>query len=100
MISEPRRLSHQNAVGTTTRLSFSVAYHCTKKREKKTAFPSQPMIFQVFQETPRNFPSCQSSWFRSMREQGSPWSCSTLQPAALPLSRRGRRGLSCPEDFL
>src|SRR5450755_2634556 len=56
---EPARLNHQNTTGTTTRLDFSVAYHCTKKREKKTALPSQPTIFQTLQATPRNFPSCQ-----------------------------------------
>src|SRR6266850_1867576 len=57
--TEPVRLSHQNAVGTTTCLRRSVAYHCTKKREKKTRLPSQPTSFQRPQSMPSSLPSCQ-----------------------------------------
>src|SRR6266850_985581 len=57
--SEPVRLSHQNAVGTTTCLRRSVAYHCTKKREKKTRLPSQPTSFKRPQSMPSSLPSCQ-----------------------------------------
>lgn len=56
--SEPAKLNHQKAVGTITRF-FSVAYHWTKKREKKIVLPSQPMIFQTPQSTPKKFPLCQ-----------------------------------------
>ena len=52
-------LSHQKAAGTTTRLCFSVAHHCTKKREVKRMFPSQPTTFQKCHSIPRNLPSCQ-----------------------------------------
>src|SRR5919108_4332301 len=54
--SDPIRLSHQNEVGTTTRRRRSVAYHCTKKREKKTRLPSQPTIFQTLQSMPSSLP--------------------------------------------
>src|SRR6266850_2101565 len=57
--TDPVRLSHQNAVGTTTRRNFSVAYHCTKKREKNTRLPSQPTTFQALQSIPSSLPSCQ-----------------------------------------
>src|SRR5665213_1033852 len=57
--NEPVRLNHQNAVGTTTRFFFSVAYHWIRKREKKTALPSQPTTFQTLHAMPKNFPSCQ-----------------------------------------
>src|ERR1043166_5282328 len=53
------RLNHQNAVGTTTRLRRSVAYHCTKKREKKTRLPSHPTSFHRLQSMPSSLPSCQ-----------------------------------------
>ena len=39
---------------------FSVAYHWTKKRVKKTALPSQPMTFQKPQSMPISLPLCQS----------------------------------------
>src|SRR4051794_4500940 len=58
-IREPVRLSHQNAVGTTTCLLRSVAYHWTKKREKKTRLPNQPTSFQRLQSMPSSLPSCQ-----------------------------------------
>src|ERR1700758_3964382 len=54
--SDPIRLSHQNAVGTTTRRRFSVAYHWTKKREKKTRLPSQPTTFHTLQSMPSSLP--------------------------------------------
>src|SRR3954466_1362217 len=52
------RLSHQKAVGTTTRFNFSVAYHWTKKREKNTAFPSQPTASHTAAGTPKSLPLC------------------------------------------
>src|SRR6266404_4593842 len=60
--NEPPRLSHQKTSGTTTRLCFSVAHHCTKNREKNTALPSQPTIFQSPQSMPRNLWSIQSQF--------------------------------------
>src|SRR5215813_7792600 len=57
---EPTKLSHQKALGTTTRLCFSVATHCTKKREKKITFPSQPIAFQKCHSMPRNLSLLQS----------------------------------------
>src|SRR5438067_1497332 len=59
--SEPSMLSHQKAAGTTTRPRFSVAYHCTTKREKNTKLPSQPTIFQMLQSMPSSLPSDQAS---------------------------------------
>src|SRR2546421_3308769 len=56
--TDPIRLSHEKAVGTTTRRNFSVAYHCTKNREKNTRLPSQPTTFQTLQSIPSNLPSC------------------------------------------
>src|SRR2546425_7834583 len=54
--TDPARLNHQNAVGTTTCFFFSVAYHWTKNREKKAALPSQPITFQMFHSMPRKLP--------------------------------------------
>jgi hypothetical protein len=56
----PVMLIHQKAVGTTTRLLFSVAYHCTKNREKNTRLPHQPTTFQKLHSMPRNWSLCQS----------------------------------------
>src|SRR5262245_17304666 len=53
---EPLRLNHQNASGTTTRLCFSVAHHCTKKREVNRRLPAQPTTFQKCHSMPRNLP--------------------------------------------
>src|SRR5690242_10033299 len=51
--SEPTRLSHQKELGTTTCFCFSVAHHCTKKREKKMALPAQPTNFHGCHAIPR-----------------------------------------------
>src|SRR5690348_11125552 len=62
--NDPVRLSHQNAVGTTTCFFFSVAYHWTKNREAKVAFASQPTISQASHRMPRKFPLCQRRFAR------------------------------------
>src|SRR5262245_33327984 len=82
----PIRLRYQKAIGKTLRPAFSLASHCTRKREKNKAWPAKPIpihtIVGVMELDP---PSCKPHHARQVDHAGpQPIVDPVLGLAALP----------------